>query len=451
MFEHLTDVNGIESLMKEEYKFKPRDFLFITELIYGPNPPSKKNCCPTTQDPYNGRPKEKSFLYQIVANHKTGIDVDKMDYFSRDCYHLGMKCNFSYERYMMFAQVCMDEKGEKQICMRDKEAMNMYELFQIRYIIRKNACFHRVTKAVELMLVDAFIAARDFTLGENELTIPEAVMDPETYSNLTDDILQEILRSSDQGLNRAKEIIKRILKRDLYKFIGGKIFDPKELKHLYSDEEWKENEQNKLVAWLDKVRHLAGDQQLTLSPEDFEVVDIKLNYGMKEKNPVDSLLFYRKDNPDIPIQLFKEEVSHLLPVKFSEIKIMLFYKGNNERAVELTKKHVELFWSHILANPMSLRSSFYTSRILNYSGKKCERLQKINEDLQNQELSTSQEIKEAVSREGLYSYVDEKTYLCEDLKHLNTSEERTVLYCLPGKSYTIQAMLFCKRISKKGK
>lgn len=35
------------------------------------------------QWPYRGRPKEKGFLYEIVANKENGIDVDKWDYFAR--------------------------------------------------------------------------------------------------------------------------------------------------------------------------------------------------------------------------------------------------------------------------------------------------------------------------------------------------------------------------------
>ena len=35
-----------------------------------------------------GRPIEKSFLYEIVANKRTGIDVDKWDYLKRDAYHV---------------------------------------------------------------------------------------------------------------------------------------------------------------------------------------------------------------------------------------------------------------------------------------------------------------------------------------------------------------------------
>ena len=33
-------------------------------------------------------------LFQIVANKKSGLDVDKWDYFARDCYFLGVKNEF---------------------------------------------------------------------------------------------------------------------------------------------------------------------------------------------------------------------------------------------------------------------------------------------------------------------------------------------------------------------
>jgi hypothetical protein len=38
--------------------------------------------------PYFGREEKKSFLYEIVANKLSGIDVDKWDYFLRDDSHL---------------------------------------------------------------------------------------------------------------------------------------------------------------------------------------------------------------------------------------------------------------------------------------------------------------------------------------------------------------------------
>ncbi|KAK3514759.1 hypothetical protein QTP70_029796 [Hemibagrus guttatus] len=161
MFERLItrnqkDGKTIEKIMKSKTnKLEDQDIVFIEELIYGPNPPTERSRqliqMPADPSwPYKGRTKDKSYLYEIVANKSTGIDVDKMDYFSRDCLHLGMKSNFSHERYMNFARVCTTADNEK-ICMRDKEVLNMYELFHVRYLLHHNAYHHRVTKAIERM------------------------------------------------------------------------------------------------------------------------------------------------------------------------------------------------------------------------------------------------------------------------------------------------------------
>ena len=40
--------------------------------------------------PYQGRGEEKAFLYEVVANKRNGIDVDKWDYFQRDNYLLNI-------------------------------------------------------------------------------------------------------------------------------------------------------------------------------------------------------------------------------------------------------------------------------------------------------------------------------------------------------------------------
>ena len=56
---------------------------------------------------------------QIVANKRNGIDVDKWDYFARDCYHLGIRNVFDHRRFMKFARV-VNVHGQPQICSRDK-------------------------------------------------------------------------------------------------------------------------------------------------------------------------------------------------------------------------------------------------------------------------------------------------------------------------------------------
>ncbi|XP_072070745.1 uncharacterized protein [Arachis hypogaea] len=45
--------------------------------------------------------KENPFLYDIVANGRNRIDVDKFDYIVRYCRACGLGCNFQPERYLL--------------------------------------------------------------------------------------------------------------------------------------------------------------------------------------------------------------------------------------------------------------------------------------------------------------------------------------------------------------
>ena len=49
------------------------------------------------------------------------VDVDKFDYFSRDCYHLGMAKSFDPSRLMKFSHVIkMEGEGVTQIVYHEK-------------------------------------------------------------------------------------------------------------------------------------------------------------------------------------------------------------------------------------------------------------------------------------------------------------------------------------------
>lgn len=52
-------------------------------------------------------------VFQIVANKRTGIDVDKFDYFSRDCHCLGINNSFDH-KYFTPAFVVSQRKEEIQ-------------------------------------------------------------------------------------------------------------------------------------------------------------------------------------------------------------------------------------------------------------------------------------------------------------------------------------------------
>lgn len=57
--------------------------------------------------------------FQIVANNENSNDVDKWDYFARDCHHLGIRTNFDHKRFLAFARV-IKVNNRRHICIRDK-------------------------------------------------------------------------------------------------------------------------------------------------------------------------------------------------------------------------------------------------------------------------------------------------------------------------------------------
>jgi HD superfamily phosphohydrolase len=88
-----------------------------------------------------------------VANENTGIDVDKMDYFARDCHHLGLHSSFDHMRYIRFIRVLKVE-GKMRLCPRDKEAYVLYDMYNTRISLHRQAYKHKTICAIERMWVE---------------------------------------------------------------------------------------------------------------------------------------------------------------------------------------------------------------------------------------------------------------------------------------------------------
>ncbi|KAK2909494.1 hypothetical protein Q8A67_005331 [Cirrhinus molitorella] len=201
-----------EDVLKE-HGLDDKDVIFIKELIEGAK---------TSEWTYKGRDEEKSFLYEIVANKQNGIDVDKWDYFARDCHHLGIRNSFDHQRLLKFARVC-EVKGRKHICFRDKEADNVYDMFRTRYTLHRQAYQHKIANIIEDMHAEALLLAdRDLHEGKPEdmLKISEAIKTAEVYSKLTDEIFEQILSSTADNLKKSRNILDKIIRRKLPKFVG---------------------------------------------------------------------------------------------------------------------------------------------------------------------------------------------------------------------------------------
>ncbi|XP_053713055.1 deoxynucleoside triphosphate triphosphohydrolase SAMHD1-like [Synchiropus splendidus] len=296
MLDYLLDKNCLRCSMMEHKLNLPGDLIFIKDLILGKKEES-------------GERRDKQFLFDIVSNSANGIDVDKWDYFARDCHHLGIKNNFDYSRLLLSARVCEDRK---QICYRDKEMSNIYDMFRTRYMLHKRAYQHSVCAAIEEMITDAFLEADEHFQVKgsrgNMFKLSEAITDMEAYSKLTDHVFEEILYSSDPQLEQARAILRRIVTRDLYKLVGEGV----------------QANDGDLQACKTALTERLGMEMM----RDVVVKPADISYGMKRKI---NYKFYHKTAPDTAVALMPTASSPTNPRTFSEKLIRVYIKKSNIR------------------------------------------------------------------------------------------------------------------------
>lgn len=331
MFDYLVEANGLRPVMEEHGLVLPEDLDFIKEQIAGP---LDTTAAKGKKWPYKGRQKDKSFLYEIVANKRNGIDVDKWDYFARDCYHLGINNNFDYSRFLNFARVC-EVDGQKHICTRDKEVGNLYDMFHTRNCLHRRAYQHKVCNIIETMITEAFLKADPHLQFEGKegkmFTLSTAIDDMVAYTKLTDNVFEQILNSSSPELAEAKQILHNIVCRRLYKCLGQTTSETS----IHVTQETIKS----LEADLARSIPQSGTQDVNLQPEDFVVSVIVMDYGMKEKNPINNVRFYCKNDVTKAIQIRKNQVSKLLPEHFVEQLIRVYCKKTDDKTLEAAKKH----------------------------------------------------------------------------------------------------------------
>ncbi|KAJ8584183.1 HD-domain/PDEase-like protein [Rhizopogon salebrosus TDB-379] len=287
--------------MVKEYRLKitPEDVENVKALISG-----KKERCKLG--------KTMPFLFEIVANDRNGIDVDKFDYIARDCHAVGERRNISMTRLIHSARVI-----DGQICYDIKNANTVYELFFSRFSLHKDIYNHKTTRAIEYMLVDVLLIAQKHMKFADYIDIPRK------YLHLTDDLLNRIDMTESKELAPARKIIHRIQTRDLYRRIDHKIIDW-DLKGVYQAHITPES-----IVHAARTADLPGIEQDLVSEltADHIIVDVsKMHHGRGVDNPVSQVMFYSKRYPNVCQRAEKEDVSLLMPEKFGEILIQVYTK-----------------------------------------------------------------------------------------------------------------------------
>lgn len=293
-----------------------RDFVFIKEMIIGKPLAGFSD--------FIGRPQNKEFLYDIVSNRHSGLDVDKMDYFARDSNRTTGKVDMDIrlldEAFVAWGECpkpkechkCSDgcPRSHLMICYPPKLRRDAMEFFKKRFKLHNEVYQHKTAVAGKLMVIDILAKASAFripTLMESEqgvksvevkeLPISRAMENPTSYLRLKDSVLDQIMATTSPELREARLLIERYQKRDLYTLAFKKQI---KLSHRAEARLWKMSEKeiaNEILRIEGKHADKSGGV-VQLNIEDFIVDKMQMHHGGGQANPVDFMRFLAKEEDE---------------------------------------------------------------------------------------------------------------------------------------------------------
>jgi HD superfamily phosphohydrolase len=260
---------------------------------------------------------ESHYLYSIVANKITGIDVDKFDYMSRDTIQTGLPYRLDYKRLITVSRVI-----DNQICFPRKDAANIYDMFKLRFRLHKNICNHHCVKSIEYMLINVL------KYIEEQYPIIEKVSNMEEFILLTDSIIDipYIL-----NIPKAIEMLEKIKRRNIYKL----CYEQKiQVKHTDATE------------WFDEFKKYFAKQ---FNSDDYFLHKLQVSLTGENKHPIKYVQFYDKSDMTQSYTIQPHDVSALESEEYTEYKLRIFITSNNQslekEMINIAKKFNKGDWT----------------------------------------------------------------------------------------------------------
>ena len=323
LFNHLIQENKkVRKLMKENGIGQVEQDM-IKSMIMGVSKDEIK------KTDYHGQMYKKQFLYEIVSNKATGIDCDKFDYFARDTHHVGIKNSFEFKRYFKNIRI-MPINGNLQICARDKEESNLYELFHIRWTLHRQVYQHKTSQIIEAMLTEALL------LADDKFKISASIHNMERFTEMTNSIFYEILKSKSTKpeVVKAKKILQNIQTRELYPFCGEYNLPDSDKE----DSDKKEDSEEIVKEIVEAIVQYCKEKKMEIEKDDVCVLKAKFNFGKGKDNPLKNMHFFGKDGKPKD----QQEYNGLKPSHF-EMKILRVYSKDRGKKSELVKEAFEMW------------------------------------------------------------------------------------------------------------
>ncbi|KEP63602.1 UNVERIFIED_CONTAM: metal-dependent phosphohydrolase HD domain-containing protein [Hammondia hammondi] len=345
VFAPLTDVG--------EREVDEEDLQMVRNMIAGV-PPEWMRRSATGLDPLDSLTRAS---FDIVANKRNGLDVDRFDYCRRDAAILPPSNplpSAAVNRLLDYSSVI-----DSEICFNIKELHTVFNLFYTRFSLFKTVYTHRMVKAMELMLCEAFRRADPTFLWSDK------IHSPDEFLELTDERLLYDVRAHPlfsgrskfttdlddeerENLTEAKRLIDLVTRNrksaDIFRFAGEvplQECDSHTLRELEA-----------LATPESIVQHapcnppglpgLASDS-CRLKAQDL-IVDWNTNhYGQGQEDPLQCVRFYSPDNEDVSF-LACDETRRLYPKSFQERYLRMYCKDS--RKLEVAKAAFQAFCRH---------------------------------------------------------------------------------------------------------
>lgn len=304
---HLFDEFVIsENIPEKEHEY--RSGLILEQIVNDYNIELSKEEIEQIKKYINPSDECDRFMYDIISNNRNGLDVDKFDYLMRDTKNIGLEYSLDCSRLIMQARVI-----DNEICYPEKLSFTIYKLFDMRYRLHKEIYSHPCVNQIELMYADVLKHADKY------YNISDSIKNMKEFVKLNDTIFNQIEFSTNKELENARNIIKDIRNRKLYKYIG-------DINNISNINFNKSN-----------ITNLCNE----LNSEDIIILQLNRGYSNSDRNPVDFVSFYKLNDLGKKFKLSKNNVSALLPSIFQEKIIRVFCKNLNK--IDDAKKAFKLF------------------------------------------------------------------------------------------------------------
>lgn len=244
-----------------------------------------------------GRPVEKAWLYEVVSNWRSGVDVDKFDYFRRDAQCLGIQRQFDHDRYITGVRVELDSQEMPTISPPEKDADLMRDMFELRKMLHRAAYQHKTVKKLEMHVTDILLSMDETVRirgsGGKLVSMSEAAVSTDigAYLKLTDTFVEaKLLDDYDDaqtdGLTlAAMEYKLRICKRKLMKTVGVFNLAAETAPNV-------EHVKETILRLYSSPSGASFLERPMVKPEELRCEVGTFHYGMKHRDPISRIVWH---------------------------------------------------------------------------------------------------------------------------------------------------------------